>query len=888
MSLTSGAKLGPYEILSALGAGGMGEVYRARDTKLNRDVAIKVLLPAVANDPDRLARFSREAQAVAALNHPNIVTIHGIERSDDTQFIVMELVEGQTLAEVIPTGGLALGRLLDIAIPLADAVATAHERGIVHRDLKPANVMVGAHGRVKVLDFGLAKLRESTSADDATMPPSPELTGEGRILGTVAYMSPEQAEGKPVDATSDVFSFGVLLYEMATGTRPFKGDSSLSVLSAILRETPAPITDLNPALPRELSRIVRRCLAKDPDRRYQSAKDLRNDLDELKLLIQSGDLQSVPLVTPAKSSRVWPAVALIAAIAAVVAIGALVWRGPPLTADTATPQMSFSRLTMQSGLTTGPSLSPDGKWLLYVNAESGNPDIYLQATTGQTPINLTKDATANDVMPAFSPDGESIAFRSERDGGGIFIMGRTGESVRRLTQRGFNPAWFPDGKQVVFATDAGGSVETRSGGVSELWVVAAAGGEPRRLFAGDAVQPRVSPHAHRIAFWSLPTDADAKQFSGSTRDIWTIGVDGRNPVRVTADEANDWNPVWSADGRSLYYLSNRAGSMNLWRIAIDETTGVPAGAPQALTVPAAYIRNFSLSADGRLGLYATSAPTSNIARVRFELRSGTVQGPFEPLTSGTREFFLQGVSPDGRQLAITTGTRDQEDIYLIGSDGRGLRQLTNDAARDRQVQWSPDGTHLYFYSDRSGNFELWIVNQDGSGLRQLTTSNGRFYPSPTPDGLKVAALSSAPRRTHLYDARDFSKPTELLPEIPKDLASSGNIIQGWSPDGRQLLFYTDGGPMVYSVATRTYRRIPGADGFASWLPDSRRVLISNGRLSVVDSISGDRREVFAIPGEGVVSGRVSADGSYLYFAHGTGSGDIWTVRFEGPAPVTTP
>ena len=404
----------------------MGEVYRARDAKLNRDVAIKVLLPAVANDPDRLARFSREAQSVAALNHPNIVTIHGIERSGDTQFIVMELVEGQSLAEVIPKGGLALGRLLDIAIPLADAVATAHERGIVHRDLKPANVMVGAHGRVKVLDFGLAKLRESTSADEATLAPAPELTGEGRILGTVAYMSPEQAEGKSIEATSDLFSFGVLLYEMATGTRPFKGDSSLSVLSAILRETPAPITDLNPALPRELSRIVRRCLAKDPDRRYQSAKDLRNDLDELKLLIQSGDPQSVPPVTPAKSSRVWPAVALIAAIAAAVAIGALLWRGPPVIADTATPPMTFNRLTMQSGLTTGPSLSPDGKWLLYVNAESGNPDIYLQATTGQTPINLTKDSTANDVMPVFSPDGESIAFRSGRDGGGHFHHGPHG------------------------------------------------------------------------------------------------------------------------------------------------------------------------------------------------------------------------------------------------------------------------------------------------------------------------------------------------------------------------------------------------------------------------------------------------------------------------------
>lgn len=266
------------------------------------------------------------------------------------------------------------------------------------------------------------------------------------------------------------------------------------------------------------------------------------------------------------------------------------------------------------------------------------------------------------------------------------------------------------------------------------------------------------------------------------------------------------------------------------------------------------------------------------------MRSGTVQGTFEPLTSGTREFFLQGVSPDGRQLAITTGTRDQEDIYLIGADGRGLRQLTNDPARDRQVSWSPDGSHLYFYSDRSGNYELWIVNQDGSGLRQLTTSDGRYYPSATPDGSKVAAFSSHPQRAHLYDARDFSKPTEILPEVPQELASPGNIIQGWSPDGRQLLITTNGGPIVYSLATRTYRRIRVGGGGASWLPDSRRVLMSTGRLLIVDSISGDEQEIFAIPGESVASSRVSPDGSYLYFTRGTFSGDVWTVRFDGPSP----
>src|SRR5262245_59160439 len=280
VALTPGTRLGPFEIVSSIGAGGMGEVYRARDTKLNRDVAIKVLSGAVAHDPERRERFEREAQTIAALNHPNIVTIHAVEDTGDTAFIAMELVEGRALSEVIPRGGVPLGQLLKIAIPVVDAVVAAHQKGITHRDLKPANIMIGSgdqEGRVKVLDFGLAKLTSrSPNRETATVLPTALATGEGRILGTVAYMSPEQAEGKSIDARSDLFSLGVILYQMATGDRPFKGDTSVSIISSIVKDTPASLTEVNPALPRDLARIVRRAIAKDPEKRYQTAKDLRN------------------------------------------------------------------------------------------------------------------------------------------------------------------------------------------------------------------------------------------------------------------------------------------------------------------------------------------------------------------------------------------------------------------------------------------------------------------------------------------------------------------------------------------------------------------------------------------------------------------------------------
>jgi tetratricopeptide (TPR) repeat protein len=337
MELSSGSRLGHYEVRDPLGKGGMGEVYRARDTRLNRDVALKVLPADLAKDAERRMRFEREAQAVAALNHPNIVTIHSVEQADETHFITMELVEGKTLTQLIPGGGIPLSRVFEIAVPLADALAAAHGKGITHRDLKPDNVMVTSDGRVKVLDFGLAKLTDVMDAGGEMA--TATVTAEGKILGTVAYMSPEQAEGKPVDARSDVFSLGVLLYEMASGKRPFEGNTRISTITAILRDSPPSLVDVRRDLPRHLSRIVSHCLAKEPDRRYQSALDVRNQLDELRREVESGVVESssdisgigaVPaLPRPAARRRLGPIVAVVAlvALAAVVAGWLLLGRG---------------------------------------------------------------------------------------------------------------------------------------------------------------------------------------------------------------------------------------------------------------------------------------------------------------------------------------------------------------------------------------------------------------------------------------------------------------------------------------------------------------------------------------------------------------------------------
>jgi Tol biopolymer transport system component len=558
-----------------------------------------------------------------------------------------------------------------------------------------------------------------------------------------------------------------------------------------------------------------------------------------------------------------------------MAVAVMGWRQPAATTVTAVPLLNFSRLTMQRGVALDPSLSPDGKWVVYVNGTSGNQDIYLQSTTGQTAINLTKDAPLGDTQPAFSPDGDSIVFRSERDGGGLFVMGRTGESVRRLTRSGYHPSWFPDGKQVVFTSQLVASVESKTNDVSELWIVGAGGENPRRFYAGDAVNPRVSPHGRRVAVWGL---------TGGTinRDVWTVAADGADPVRVTTDDAYDWNPVWSPDGAFLYFLSNRSGSMNLWRVGIDEASGHPKGLPQPLTVPSQYIRHFSLSADGRLAAYATWAVTNNIARVPFDSRTGSVRGPVEQITTGPRDFGRFDVSPDGTQLVAGNSSRQQEDLFLLGNDGSS-RQLTNDRARDRHPRWSPDGHRIFFYADRDGSMAIMSIDRDGGSLRQLTSATGAtspIYPVPSPNALRVAATDNG-WKMFVYDARDFSKAAEELPPFPEELRRGILNLSQWSADGKLLGGTTLAAAWVYSFETRTYRSFPALNtAHVSWLPDSRRFVgTQQGKVLVVDSQSGMTREIFEIPGEAIGTARVTDDGSYLYITHGNASGDIWTARF---------
>ena len=553
MALQAGTRLGAYEVLSLIGAGGMGEVYRARDTRLGREVAIKVLPADRVSDADRRRRFVQEAQAASALNHPHIITIYEIESADGNDFIVMEYVRGKSLDALIPRQGLRLNELLRTAIPVADALAAAHAGGIIHRDLKPANVMVGDGGAVKVLDFGLAKLVADDSSPDAgtvTHVVSASLSAPGAIMGTAAYMAPEQATGGSIDARSDIFSFGAMLYEMVTGTRAFAGASVADTLAAVLRSQPTPPAQVVTAVPRELERLILRCLRKEPERRYQTMLDVSNELQEIKQESLSGTLARPAAVPPGpRQRRVVRATVMAAAI---ILVAAGIWRlRPPL--EPVLPAMRTMPLTSLNGLELGPSLSSDGEQVAFswqgekpVNqAGPHNFNIYLKQVGSSDVRRLTTDP-GDSWAGAWSPDGRQIAcFRVGPHGGTIFLISPVTGTERKIVEfpaKGPPLSWSADGRGVIVAGERKANLE---GGI---YFVPVDGGAPRLLLPQPKTASFVSaaalaPDGQRLAY----VVCGEVQEAGCDLDV--VEVDERwHPAGTPRLLANRLPPIIASPG----------------------------------------------------------------------------------------------------------------------------------------------------------------------------------------------------------------------------------------------------------------------------------------------------------------------------------------------------
>ena len=1394
-----GQQLGRYRITEQLGAGGMGEVYVAEDTRLGRRVALKILLAHFTKDDERVRRFQREARAVLALNHPNILTIHEIGEVDHRHFIVTELIEGSTLRKHTAHNNLRFSETLDIAIQIASALGAAHAASIVHRDIKPENVMVRSDGIVKVLDFGLAKLTELDSA--ASQGELSVNTQQGMVLGTSRYMSPEQARALPVDVRTDIWSLGVVLYEMIAGQTPFDGATTSDVIASILHHEPAALSRYAPDVPVELDWIVSKALRKDRDERYQTVRELVTDLKRLRRkldfeqdLERSTDpsrtsdgiarashpgsphrdsfgtrsaqvidsLAVLPLInqtrdpeleyftdgitetlinslsqlpelrvmawstvsryksdnqeprqvgrdlgvravltgrlttsqdhlliktelvdcidgshlwgesyrcTPSEildveteiSRRIsenllirltteerkqlskrytenvdayhaylkgrhfwnkrteegvrrgieyfrqaididpsyalaytgladsyfilggvgvsalsphdtfpkareaatkaleiddmlaeahasmgnalagyywdWPAaekefkrclnlkpsyangrhwyaflyltpqcrfdeaiaheiraheleplslaigadlgmiyyaagdydrgiaqhqrtleldqsfvythwqqalvyeekgmyeeaitqhrkavelsgestltLALLARayavsghksealkliekvnelskrkyvsayrVAAVYAAlnerdkafewldrayddrdGWMSWLNcdpvmKPLRSDerfaklvqkvglssTATAEVAtvpnntkrtqptdatvsepwwrmrsvkipavvagvvlvasiafyflstrfrestkpgvvknftFTQLTDQPGAEFFPSLSPDGRSVAYASHALGNWDIYLHRVGGRNPINLTKDSPADDSQPAFSPDGERIAFRSERDGGGIYLMGATGESLIRVSDFGYSPSWSPDGKQLLVGTEKIPQPSTRPT-TSQVWIIDIDTSQRRMVSNGDALQPTWSPHSVRIAYWSRPPKY------GQREAIYTIPVSGGAPVAVTNGSTSDVNPVWSPDGKYLYFSSNRGGSVNVWRVAIDERSGTPQAEPEAVTTIGASTAaiHLSFSRDGQRLAYIAQEEIRNLRKVGFDPASAKVTGEATPVTQGSMQLWFPDVSPDGEWLtAYSMG--QQRHVYILRTDGSELRDLTNDDYRHFWPRWSSDGKRIAFSSRRTGNYELWMINRDGSGLQQLTQANGAHYSPWSSDGKMIAYSIHIPSNECVVinpgAGLNQQSPQRLPPLSDPSLSFEG---WAWSHDGKKLAGIkhlpngVHSGVGIYDLETKQYDWLTDFGDWPVWLNDDRHLLfVSQGKIFSFDTKSRKYQPVLTVTDQDVDIGSpgLSPDNRIIYFTFVATEADIWVMNLN--------
>lgn len=894
----AGTELGPYQLISVLGVGGMGEVYLAQDTQLKRPLALKLLPRQYVSDTARVERFAREARAVSALNHPNIVTVYDIGELAGMHFIAMEYVKGRTLRQALATSSLGMKETVEIVSQIAAALAAAHAAGIVHRDIKPENVMVRPDGYVKVVDFGLVKLTEHEHSTGETQASEGQLlkTNPGTVIGTVKYMSPEQALGQEVDGRSDLFSLGVVIYELIAGAHPFKGLTTAELLDAIVHHEPLPLAQVRPQTPPELSRIVGRLLEKDRGLRYQTAEDFRAALKRFQRELESGARSPLPGPAAAllhererragqskqflKTRAVW----WVASLAVLVIGAGLAWSW--LKAEPPPEAVNWSRatatqMTNHSGPELYPAFSPDGKEFVFARNSKDNWDIYQQRLTSLEARNLTEDSPADDTQPAYSHDGEWIAFRSERDGGGIFVMGATGETPRKISDLGYYPDWSPDGNQIVFSSLQVLDPFSR-GANGRLFIFNRATGQRRELAAGtDAVQPRWSPRGLRIAYWAKDDRAQ--------RDIWTVSPQGGDPVRVTDDGGIDWNPVWAPDGRFIYFVSNRKGAPSLWRVPVDEATGRAQGLPEPALGPLTQIWQLNLSRDGKRLIYVEREFNENIYSLKFDPQRNDKIGDPVPLIEGAIRSSTPDVSPDGKMLTYYTRGETNEDIFVSKTDGSARSQLTSEPAEDRYPRWTPDGKRITFYSKASGYFELWQMNADGSGRQQLSFNQGKslVYPVLSPDGHWLSYCIAA-GRTYLLDmSRPWQAQTPLaLPYIkpPKD---EWFIAWSWSPDGKKLAGWAsnDNGELfnsyVYTLETQQFEKIADVGMRQYWLSDNRHLLcVQNDKLYLLDSQTKSARVLLTVPRSEIRNASIAHDRQRIFFSLATDKSHIGLLTLE--------
>ena len=892
-----GKTIAHYEVKEKLGAGGMGIVYKAEDTRLKRTVALKCLPLEMTRDDEYRERFVTEAQAASALEHTNICNIHEINTTDDGQmYICMAFYDGETLKERLQRGPLKIDETIDIAMQVAAGLARAHEKGIVHRDIKPANIMITPDGTVKILDFGVAKLADQTG-----------LTKTGMTMGTVAYMSVEQGRGERVDCRTDIWSLGVMIYEMLTGRQPFRADKAAAVIYSILNEQPEPITGQRTGVPIELERIVFKCLEKNSRDRYRTAEDLLTDLRRLRRDLDSGPTATIAIsphtarrLIPQISRKTWRATGFASAFLAVgaaIAVAVLFLFGqlggggsPVILGGAPTPEMNFNPLTGGGGMADFPAWSPDGKWIVYASDEAGSRDIWKRPIEGGRSERLTTDDEADEYQPTWSPDGRTVAYASDRDGGSLFLIPADGGDPIQLHYsagqpiRGDYPLWAPDGKTIVYNV------------MGDLHGVPFSGGEPSVVVRGTSGTPFAvwGPEGRRLIYWDR-TGGDIHLIELESGEVTPLGL------LPSGEEIAGL--AWSADGSLLYYCRGPfGGNKSLWRVDIDPASGRPSGEPMRLTNSLTDVVHCSIApGDGKVAF-----TVSNLERHLWALRRDPATGL---LREGARQITQRGgrnyypaASPDGSTVIWTSHRYAKGMLYYLRAGDDVVRKLTQDWNPDtREIYgtFSPDGKQVAYATTKNGSYEIWRNPSLGSVGLQVTATEHPVRDScaawcPTADRIAIYSTRSGNWDIWLIDLQAGGAITQLT-----NWETSENYPV-WSPDGTRIAFRSDhtGNADIWAVDAaggepQPLVSDPAEEGWCAWSPDGRWFYFSSNRSGAFNiwmmpaaggeavQVTNGRDLAGSMPNEALYT-KFAVTDSEIILPIESQRGDIYLLEFRGP------